>query len=226
MGTMGAPPESRIRVLLADDHPVVREGLRSMLQVGDIEVVGEAATGREAVALAEQLRPDVVLMDIRMPDTDGLAAMADLKKRSLRTSVIVLTTYTNLQYLVRSVVYGAAGYFVKGVSREELLAAVRAAAGGESLLKVRHLSAVVERLVAEGAKTAPHAVAQLDALSRREREVLSLVAQGLTNEQIAEVLGLSRATVKTHVEHIIGKLGVSDRTQAAVWAARAGLAGP
>jgi len=213
-------------VLLADDHPVVRQGLCSMLQAPGIEVVGEAATGSETVALVERLRPDVVLMDIRMPDMDGLAAMAELKKRAICTSVIVLTTYTNLQYLVRSVIYGAAGYFMKGVSRDELLTAVRAAAGGESLLKVRHLSAVVERLVAEGAKASPHAVAQLGTLSQREREVVSLVAQGLTNEQIAEVLGISRATVKTHVEHIIAKLGVSDRTQAAVWAVRAGLAGP
>jgi len=196
-----------------------------MLCVDDIEVVGEAATGAEAVSLVQSLRPDVTIMDIRMPDMDGLAAMAALKRLPVNTSVIVLTTYNNMQYLVRSVIYGAAGYFMKGISRDELLAAVRAVARGESLLQINQLRAVIERLVREDAKAAPHAAKKLDILTPRERETLNLVAQGLTNKQIAPILGISETTVKTHVENIIAKLGVSDRTQAAVWAVRSGMAG-
>lgn len=222
---MTASTSTPISVLVVDDHPVVRQGLRSMLNSDDIKVVGEAGSGAEALALVEQLRPQVTLMDIRMPDMDGLSAMAALKRRSLSTSVIVLTTYSNMQYLVRSVICGAAGYFMKGIARTELLAAIRAVAGGESLLQVRQLRTVIERLVAEDAKAAPHADKQADVLTRREREVLNLVAQGLTNRQIAGILGISPATVKTHVEHIIDKLGVSDRTQAAVWAVKSGIAG-
>ncbi|MBM3498906.1 MAG: response regulator transcription factor, partial [Armatimonadetes bacterium] len=109
-----------VRVLIVDDHPVVRQGLRSMLAADDVEVVGEAGNGSDAVALVDELRPDVAIMDIRMPDMDGLSAMAAMKRRSVTTSVIVLTTYSNMQYLVRAVVYGAAGYFMKGISRDEL----------------------------------------------------------------------------------------------------------
>ncbi len=223
MRKSNAPP---IKVLIADDHPVVRQGLRSLLDADGIRVVGEAATGTEAVALVQELEPDVVLMDIRMPDMDGLAAMAAMKRLSLKTSVIVLTTYNNMQYLVRSVIYGAAGYFLKGISRDELLAAIRAVGDGKLLLKVHHLRTVIERLIKEDAKLAPPAVRKTSVLTAREREVLGLIVQGLTNKQIAEVLCVSQATVKTHVEHIISKLGVSDRTQAAVWAVRSGIAGP
>jgi DNA-binding NarL/FixJ family response regulator len=222
---MRAEESAPIRVLIVDDHPVVRQGLRSMLEADDVEIAGEAGSGAEAIALVEKLQPDVTLMDIRMPDMDGLAAMAAMKKLPVNTSVIVLTTYHNMQYLVRSVIYGAAGYFMKGIGRDELLAAIRAVAQGRSLLQVHQLRTVIERLVHEDAKAAPHAAKKLSVLTPRERETLSLVAQGLTNEQIARILGISRATVKTHVENIIGKLGVSDRTQAAVWAVRSGIAG-
>jgi DNA-binding NarL/FixJ family response regulator len=217
---------SPIRVLIVDDHPVVREGLRSMLKSEDIEIVGEAATGAEALTLIRELEPQVVLMDVRMPDMDGFAAMAAMKRQCLTASVIVLTTYNNMQYLIRAVIYGAAGYFLKGASRKELLGAIRAVAVGESLLKVHHLRAVVEQLSKEDAKTAPVGVARLGALTTREREVLGLVVQGLTNRQIGQVLAVSPATIRTHVQNIIGKLGVSDRTQAAVWAVRSGIAGP
>jgi DNA-binding NarL/FixJ family response regulator len=215
-----------IRVLIADDHPVVRQGLRSMLTVEDIEVVGEAGSGTEAVGQVVALEPDVVLMDIRMPDMDGLAAMAALKRSRATVSVIVLTSYNNMQYLVRSVIYGAAGYFLKGIPRDELLAAIRAVGAGESLLKVHHLRAVIDRVVREDAKIAPAAIRKMGALSAREREILGLVVQGLTNKQIGQVLSISEATAKRHLEHIIRKLGVSDRTQAAVWAVRSGIAGP
>ncbi len=196
-----------------------------MLQADDIKVVGEAKTGSEAILLAEALEPDVTLMDIRMPDMDGLAAMAAMKRRSLKTSVIIITTYSSVQYLVQAVICGAAGYFMKGISRDQLLGAIRAVAAGESLLQVSHLRSVVERLSEEDLKTDALGGKPLKLLTRREREVLGLVAQGLTNKQIAGVLGVSRSTIKTHVEHIIGKLGVSDRTQAAVWAVRSGVAG-
>jgi DNA-binding NarL/FixJ family response regulator len=220
-----AEAKAPIRVLVVDDHPVVRQGLRSMLTAEDIEVIGEAGTGAEAVALVEKLAPGVTLMDIRMPDMDGLSAMAAMKRLPVRTSIIILTTYNSMQYLVRSVIYGAAGYFMKGISRDELLAAVRAVAQGQSLLQVNQLRTVIERLVREDAKAAPHAVKKLEVLTARERETLNLVAQGLTNRQVARVLGISHTTVKTHVENIISKLGVSDRTQAAVWAVRSGIAG-
>ena len=220
----GSAP-SPIRVLIVDDHPVVRQGLRSMLSYDGIEVVGEAGTGAEAVALAQELNPNVILMDIRMPDMDGLSAMAAMKKHSATASVIVLTTYNNVQYLVRSVILGAAGYFLKGISRNELVGAVQAVARGECLLKVHHLRAVLDRLSREDAKSAPFAATRLGSLTSREREVLGLIVQGLTNKQIGQVLSVSPATVRTHVEHILAKLGVSDRTQAAVWAVREGIAG-
>jgi DNA-binding NarL/FixJ family response regulator len=217
---------SPITVLIADDHPVVRQGLRGMLAADDIEVVGEAGTGWEAVALVRQLSPDVVLMDVRMPEMDGLAAMAEMKKTDIQSAVIVLTTYYNVRYLVRAVIYGAAAYFLKGIARDELLGAIRAVHAGESLLKIPQLRAIVDRVLKEDSKLAPAAVKKMRGLTRREREILGLVVQGLTNRQIAELLCISQATVKTHVENIIEKLGVSDRTQAAVWAVRAGVAEP
>jgi len=197
-----------------------------MLAAGGVEVVGEAGSGSEALTLIRELSPQVVLMDVRMPDMDGFSAMAAMKRQSLAASVIVLTTYNNMQYLIRSVIYGAAGYFLKGISRRELLEAIRAVAAGESLLKVHHLRAVIDRLMKEDAQTAPLAVAKMGALTPREREVLGLIVQGLTNKQIAQILAVSPATVRTHVQNIIAKLGVSDRTQAAVWAVRSGMAGP
>jgi len=212
-----------IRVLVADDHPVVREGLKSILTSAGIEVVGEATTGAQAVGMCEQMRPDVLIMDIRMPVMDGISAMAALKRQASPTSVIVLTASTNLQHLIRSVICGAAGYFLKGVSCEELIAAIRSVAAGESLLKVRDLHSVLDHILKEDARTAPFAVTKMSSLTPREREILGLVVQGLTNKQIGEVLSLSAATVRAHIEHIIAKLGVSNRTQAAVWEVRAGV---
>lgn len=212
-----------VRVVIADGHPVVREGLRAMLGTADLQVVGEAGTGGQVVGLVERLRPDVVVMDVRLPELDGLSAMAALKRLPFTTAVIVLTASTNLQHLIRSVVCGAAGYYLKGVSREELVAGIRAVAGGQSLLKVRDLHGVVELLLQEDARTAPFAVTRMGTLTTREREILGLMVQGLTNRQIGEILSVSAATVRAHVEHIIAKLGVSNRTQAAVWAVRAGL---
>lgn len=217
-----ADPEP-ITVLIADDHGVVREGLHALLEREGIHVVGEAATGREAVTLADQWRPDVVLLDIRMPDGDGLRALADIKARHPETSVIMLTVYDNPGYLARAVAYGAAGYLLKGIEPERIPHIVRAAARGEHLLDrdlLRTILAQATVEIAEGGTEEP----AIEPLSEREREVLCLIAEGLSNEAIAEALYISLATVKTHVRHILQKLGVSDRTQAAVWAVRHGVA--
>jgi len=193
-----------IRVVLADDHPVVREGLRGMLAAEpDIEVVGEAASGPEAVALASRIQPDVVLMDLRMPGGDGVEAIRQLAG----TTVVVLTTYDSDADILRAVEAGAAGYLLKDTPRAVLADSVRAAARGETVLT----PAVAGRLL--GAMRTPPGPA-LEQLSARETEVLALVARGLTNGEIARKLFLSEATVKTHLLRACGKLGVSGRTAA------------
>jgi DNA-binding NarL/FixJ family response regulator len=201
-----------IRVLLADDHPVVREGLRGMLAAEpDIEVVGEASSGPEAVALAERLRPDVVLMDLRMPGGDGVEAT----RRLAGTTVVVLTTYDSDADILRAVEAGAAGYLLKDTPRAVLADNVRAAARGETVLA----SAVAGRLLGRiRAEPAPRS----EQLSARETQVLSLVARGLTNAEIGRELFLSEATVKTHLLRASGKLGVSGRTAAVTKAIETG----
>lgn len=201
-----------IRVLLADDHPVVREGLRGMLAAEPgIEVVGEAASGPEAVALAERLRPDVVLMDLRMPGGDGVEAT----RRLAGTTVVVLTTYDSDADILRAVEAGAAGYLLKDTPRAVIADRVRAAARGETVLA----PAVAGRLFGHmrSVQATKH-----ERLSARETEVLTLVARGLTNSQIARRLHLSEATVKTHLLRASGKLGVSGRTAAVTRAIETG----
>jgi DNA-binding NarL/FixJ family response regulator len=194
-----------IRVLIADDHPVVRAGLQGML-LGqpDIQVVGEAVTGAEAIAMTEQFRPNVVLMDLRMPELDGVSATVRIRERQPQTHVLVLTTYDGDSDILRAVEAGATGYLLKDTPRDDLFRAIRAAAKGESFLT----PAVATRLI--GRVKAPVE----DSLSDREVEVLTLVAQGASNKGIAKQLWISEATVKTHLIHIFGKLGVSDRTAA------------
>jgi DNA-binding NarL/FixJ family response regulator len=192
---------SVIRVVLADDHPVVREGLRGMLAAEpDIEVVGEAASGPEAVALAGRLRPDVILMDLRMPGGDGVEATRQLAG----TTVVVLTTYDSDADILRAVEAGAAGYLLKDTPRAVLADSVRAAARGETVLTPAVAGRLLGRMRAEPA----------DQLSARETEVLALVARGLTNAEIGRRLFVSEATVKTHLLRACGKLGVSGRTAA------------
>ncbi len=213
-----------IRVLIADDHGVVREGLRSLLSRAGLEVVGSAATGREAVDLAQRLRPDVVLLDIRMPDMDGLQALIAIKESLPTTSVIILTTYTNLEYLARAVALGAAGYLSKEVDPDRIPPAVRAVVAGETIIDRSLLQAALSiPLHLTGDKPQP-AMAPAHNLTEQEVRVLRLIAEGMSNDAIAEALSISRNTVKTHVRHIFEKLGVSDRTQAAIWAMRHGLA--
>lgn len=209
-----------VSVLLVDDHAIWRGGVRSLLDETEFEVVGEASSGREALEAAQQIEPQLILLDIRMAGGDGLDALAALKQRHPKTAVVMLTTYDNPTYMARAVAGGAAGYLLKGIEREELLRALRAVIAGEMLLMpkdlVHSLRAVSEIGAASGDLIVP--------LTDREQEVLRLVSTGLSNRDIAGLLFVAESTVKTHVEHIIGKLGVSDRVQAAVWAARQGLA--
>lgn len=214
-----------ISVLIVDDQSVVRQGLRSMLHVEpDMTVVGEAADGHEAVALASTLHPDVILLDVRMPGMDGLATLPQIKARCPRSSVIMVTLYDDIDYLLAAVAAGAAGYVLKDASRDELVHAVRITAEGGAIIAP---SMMPQLLRAMGRMMGSHADAltciPADALSPREVEVLRLVAEGYTNQEIAERLVVSPTTVKTHVQNIIQKLDVSDRTQAAVLAVRCGL---
>jgi DNA-binding NarL/FixJ family response regulator len=194
-----------IRVLIADDHPVVRDGLRGMLGgQADLEVVGEAGDGEEAVRLGLAMRPDVVLMDLRMPNQDGVTATERLLAALPGTAVLVLTTYDTDADILRAVEAGAIGYLLKDTPREELFRAVRAAARGQSVLD----PTVARRLMGQLRTPGP------DALTPREIEVLTLVARGASNREVGERLFLSEATVKTHLVHAFAKLGVGDRTAA------------
>jgi len=210
-----------ITILIVDDHAVVREGLRTFLGLQDgFEIVGEAADGDEALERAEQLNPDVILMDLVMPGRDGVSAMKALKERASRSRVIVLTSFLEDDRLLPALEAGAAGYLLKNSQPAELARAVRAAQAGEAIID----PTVAARLVHALSERPP--VADLDDLTPRERDVLALIAQGRSNKRIAFELGISEKTVKTHVGHMFGKLGVTDRTQAAVLAVQSGLAGP
>jgi DNA-binding NarL/FixJ family response regulator len=205
-----------IRVLIADDHGVVREGLRAFLELQDgIAVAGEAADGEAAVLEAERLRPDVILMDLVMPRLDGVAAMRALRERVPSARVVVLTSFLDDDRLLPAIRAGAAGYLLKNVQPRDLARAVRLAAAGETLID----PAVAARLVDSLADDRGREEAELTA---REQEVLALIGRGFANKRIALELGISEKTVKTHVGHVLAKLGVSDRTQAALYAARVG----
>jgi NarL family two-component system response regulator LiaR len=207
-----------IRILVVDDHAVVREGLRTFLGLQDgLEVVGEAADGEEAVRQAEHLRPDVVLMDLVMPRLDGVGAMRELRRRLPSARVIVLTSFLEDDRLLPAIQAGAAGYLLKNAQPQELARAVRAAHDGQALLD----PAVAARLV--DAIAQPAGEPPRDRLTPRETEVLALIARGYSNKRIARELGVAEKTVKTHVAHVLHKLGVTDRTAAAVHAVQAGL---
>jgi DNA-binding NarL/FixJ family response regulator len=203
-----------VKVLLVDDHQVVRRGLRTFLEVqDDIEVVGEAGDGEEGVARAEELRPDVVLMDVRMPGSDGIEALRRLRSLGNPARVLVVTSFTERRTVVPALRAGAAGYLYKDVDPDALAAAIRSVHAGHTVLQPE----VAEVLLSEenGAGEGRGGT-----LTDRERDVLGLIAEGRSNREIARSLYLSEKTVKTHVSNILMKLDVSDRTQAALWAVR------
>ncbi len=209
------------RLVIADDHELARAGLRTMLtgQRG-LELVGEAATGREALTLCRRLQPDLALIDVRMPEQDGLATCCAIKQECPATSVILVTMHENPEYLLEALRAGAAGYLLKDLSQRELITAVQGVLRGESMLNKELVIRLLQQLPGE---TAYQEGLPMGRLSPREREVLQLLAQGQTNREIARNLTVSVSTVKIHVEHILAKLGVSDRTQAAVRAIELGL---
>lgn len=213
---------STVSVLLADDHAIWRGGVKSLLDDTEFSVIGEASSGKEAVERVRQLSPRLVLLDIRMAGGDGLDALTQIKAEHPEVAVVMLTTYDNPTYMARAVAGGASGYLLKGIDRDELLQALRAVSDGEMLLTREEL---VRSLRGIDTSTA-NAPELIQPLSERESEVLRLVSTGLSNREIAPLLFISECTVKTHVEHIIRKLGVSDRVQAAVWAARKGMTEP
>jgi DNA-binding NarL/FixJ family response regulator len=218
-----AAGDDPIRVLIVDDHAVVREGLRTYLALQEgIDVVGEAQDGDAALAQADALAPDVILMDLVMPRRDGLAAMRDLRARGATARVIVLTSFTDDERIMPAIQAGAAGYLLKNVQPAELARAVRAAHAGEALLDPSVAARLVEAIVEQRA-TAPAAAPAAPELTPREHDVLALIVAGMANKRIALELGLSEKTVKAHVGHLLAKLGVADRTQAALLAVRTGL---
>lgn len=207
-----------IQVLIADDHEVVRTGLRSLLADTDVKIAAEAKSGEEAVQMALKRDPQVVLLDVRMPGGDGLTALGRIKLDRPDMPVLMLSSYDNPTYVARAVALGAAGYVLKSSSKEELVEAIRAAAAGESIWSREELRRVT------GALATPRLAADVEVpLTQRESEVLRQLSLGLTNKEIAQTLHISYETVKEHVQHILRKVGVSDRTQAAVWAVRKGL---
>jgi DNA-binding NarL/FixJ family response regulator len=215
---------SAARLIIVDDHPIVRAGLRSLLErERGLAVVGEAANGREALALCRRLQPDLALIDVRMPELDGLAATRAIKQECPRICVIIVTVYEKPDYLYEAIKAGAAGYLLKDAPETELLTGIRRVLRGESLLRPTHEREILGRWARETERgEQPFA----ERLTRREHDVMRLLAQGLTNREIAAELVVSPGTIKVHVEHIIAKLGVSDRTQAAVRAIERGLVTP
>lgn len=203
-----------IHILICDDHPVVRAGLQGMLaNYPDLVLVGEASHGAEALELVEQLHPHVVLMDLQMPVMDGVAATAQIRVRFPQTYVLILTTYDTDANILRAIEAGATGYLLKDTPREDLFRAIRAAARGESLLAPTVAARLMGRMRAPADSS----------LSEREIAVLALVAQGASNKEIGRTLHISEATVKSHLIHIFGKLGVTDRTAAVAEATRRGI---
>jgi DNA-binding NarL/FixJ family response regulator len=206
--------ENKTRILIVDDHPIVRDGLKGMLDgLPEFEVVGEAADGSQAVELARQLSPQVVLMDLRMPVMDGVEAITRIRASRLQTCVLVLTTYDTDADILRAIEAGATGYILKDAPREELYRAIRATAAGQSYLSPSVASRLMGKLRAPAES----------ALSQREADVLTWVAKGSSNKEIAQHLHISEATVKSHLLHIFSKLGVNDRTQAVTLAVQKGI---
>jgi DNA-binding NarL/FixJ family response regulator len=225
-----APPEGAARLVVVDDHELARDGLRDMLaDVPDVEVVGEAADGQEALELCRRVRPDLVFMDLRMPRMDGLAATRAIKRELPKTSVLVMTMHENPDYLLQALRAGAAGYVLKDAAQDEVLSAVEGVLSGDTPLAPELAAQLLRRLATEirepanGLQPSQRRAKMSEPLTPREIEVLELLVLGKTNRQIAEEFVLSVGTVKNHVEHILAKFGVSDRTQAVVRALELGI---
>ncbi len=207
-----------IKILVADEHEVVRAGLKSLLAGTDIKIVGKATSGEAAVRMALKQNPDVVLMDIRMPDGDGLTALGRIKLDRPEMPIVMFSGFDNPTYIARAVALGASGFVLKGYSKDKLVDAIRKAAKGENSWTREELRRVT------GALATPRLNSDVEVpLTQRESEVLRQLGLGLTNKEIAQSLDISYETVKEHVQHILRKIGVTDRTQAAVWAVRKGL---
>ena len=214
---------TKLRVVIADDQPMMRAGFKAVLEAtGDIQVVAEASNGEEVVRAANEHAPDVVLMDIRMPGIDGIEATRQLP----RQRVLILTTFGLDQYILEALRAGASGFLLKDAPTQEVVAAVRAVAAGDAVLS----AAVTRQLLDQVARRLPAAVSrrpeELDLLTEREHEVLRMLANGLSNAEIAEALVVSEATVKSHVSHLLGKLGLRDRVQAVIYAYETRLISP
>lgn len=207
-----------ITLLVCDDHQVIRTGLASLLAGTEIEIVGEAATGKEAIKLAQKLIPNVILLDIRMPDGDGLSTLEQLRFKVPESRVVMLSTYDNPTYIARAVALGASDYVLKGSTRDDIVATIVAAGRGESPSRTGEL-----RRIASAMKVRQVIDDDDVPLTQRETQVLRHVALGLSNKEIGRSLEISVETVKEHVQNILRKIAVSDRTQAAVWAVRKGL---
>ncbi len=214
------------RVLIADDEDLMRAGLAELLASDPaIHVVGEAANGREAVAMAVRLRADVVLMDVRMPDLDGIAATAELARAAPHARILIVTTFEEDDYIFRSLRAGASGFLLKRTRPEDLIAAVHTVAAGDALLSPSVTRRVIDRL-ARQPTPGPADHVRLDGLTPREREVLGLIARGLSNREIASALTVEESTIRTHVKRILMKLDVRDRVQAVIFAYETGLTQP
>jgi DNA-binding NarL/FixJ family response regulator len=226
--TAGSPSKP-IRVAISDDHPVVRQGLRSFLEAQGFEVVGEASDGDEAVRLVERMQPDVLLTDVVMPGTDGIEAIRRLRAAGSSVGILVLTSFSGAEQVIPAIQAGADGYMLKDAGPAALDGAIRAVHRGEPLL-APEAAAVVMAKVADAADAAPGAGGSahpdLERLTAREREVLAGLGRGLSNRQLAAELYVSEKTVKTHVSNVLAKLRLGDRTQAALFAVRVGLADP
>ena len=208
-----------VRLLIADDHPLIRAGLRAMLSGTEFEIVAEATSGEEVLRAVDASQVDCILLDIRMKRGDGLSTLPRLKMHHAKTPIVMISSHNNPTYIAKAVALEANGFFCKSGTRDELLATLRTCADGGTAWTRRELRRV------SGGLAAPKVAVGIDyALTQREMEVLGKVAAGLSNNGIAEVLGISRETVKEHVQNMLRKLGLSDRTQAAVWAVRSGLA--
>jgi len=209
----------KMKILIADDHPVVREGLVTMLsRENDIEVVGEAQNGKVAIEKARELKPDIVLMDLRMPEVDGIEAIRRIKSENPQVKFIVLTTYDNYEYIFKGLEAGARAYLLKDAPRAELFKAIRAVSRGESLIEPAIAGKVLDRFAELSRQTQSP-----EALSERELEVLTLIAKGTSNKFIATNLNIGESTVKTHIQSIFHKLNVSDRTEAVTEAIKKGI---